>query len=186
MSVSPDGTRLIGISKQYGGAPTGQLVLVDLASQSATPLPITAPAVPDLAVWSADGNAVFYSTIQESGNVIPATPEEQQKLGEATGYMEPTTLPLNIVTIRRFNLADTTDTEVYTGPAFAIGRLAPTPDGAGLLFSQIPNMEQWVAAVVSGVMPEDPMSLLPIGLYYLDLTSGAASSGGNGYGPVRV
>ncbi len=175
VSVSPDGSRLVGISKERGDPPYAQMLTIDLATRAVTPIAAAASVMPDLVVWGADGNSIFYSTLQASGNVIPATPEEQQILGEAIGSMEPATLPLNIVTIHRFDLSTMTDTEIYSGQAFAIGRMAPTPDGAGLLFSQIPNMEAWVAALIGGTAPEDPLTLFPVTLHYLDLSTGSVS-----------
>jgi hypothetical protein len=176
--VSPDGTKVVGISRENAYAESGQLVVVDLATQTTTALPTAAPVVPDLVTWGADGSSVFYSAIQKVSDV-PGTPEGQQKLAEAIGYLEPTTLPVNEAAIHRLNLSDNADTQIYAGDAFAVGRMIALPGGNALLFSLIPNVDDWVAGIVDGTIEawaeDTPQRYFQVELYYLDLASGAAS-----------
>jgi len=53
------------------------------------------------------------------------------------------------VGIRRFNLASGEDTRIYQGgeDAFSIGRMFALADKDVLVFSQIPNLQDWIAAL---------------------------------------
>jgi|GEM_PF-3875420 len=57
--------------------------------------------------------------------------------------------PLCAVGIRRFNLASGEDTRIYQGgeDAFSIGRMFALADKDVLVFSQIPNLQDWIAAL---------------------------------------
>ena len=61
--VSPDGARVAGTG------PEGQVMVVDLATGDVTAFS-AAPGV-DLLAWAADGQSLFYSTRQQTGESRP-------------------------------------------------------------------------------------------------------------------
>lgn len=165
--LSPDQNRLLGIS---GGA----LTLVDLPTQTVTTL--TTLAAPDQVAWGALGTGdVYYSTRIDSGRTIELTGEEMQTFIDALHVSQMPELPLYLVSIHRLNLATGDDSEVYSDAAWAIGRMAATPDGMALIFSQVPNLSNWVRAVIEGTLTTTDFSAMlttiSTELYRLNLDS---------------
>jgi hypothetical protein len=186
VSVAPDGSQMVGINKQYvqdTNSWTGELMLVNLTNLVTA---VTSSlANPDQVVWGTapDSIDVFYSSM-EVARMVPTDPAAQAALGEATGSMQPTTLPVNTVAIHRENIVTGEDVLVYQGEGYAIGKMMPTPDGSAVVFSQIASLEAWVNAVVSGTVDpwsNDPgLNLIPVELYVVNLGDGALSLIGTG------
>lgn len=166
-----------------------QLAVVDLATAEFRLL--ETEATPDQVVWSANGDAIFYTVYEVLPEGIPMTEAEQETLslyfgagdGPFAGF------PLHQVQIRRYDLATNTDEVVYTAPedAASIGRLFAVDEGT-LIFSQIPNLQNWIAAVAEGKIDlsslEDTTDLqlaaVPVRVLSLDLSSGDVAEIGTG------
>jgi len=178
VAVSPDGTQLAAINNANPAELSGQLVIVDLMTQAVTP--ITTSKVPTIVTWDNQGH-LFYSAIEMTGN-IPTTPEDQQTFGEVVGYGGPATIEFNTALIYQLDIASQTDTLVYSGPAYAVGRMIPTQDGSGLVFSLIPNMDRFIQGLVEGTIDyfgdhgtEQSMAAVSVSLYHLNLADGSLS-----------
>mgnify|MGYP000070612777 CR=1 FL=1 len=173
VDVSMDGAQLVGITDPESGAPTGgTLTVVDLATGNQ--MPLAAVASPDQVAWGATGE-IFYSTRTTVDGTIPGSDAEffETTMGMTGG------VSLTQVTIHRVDLAATTDAEVYTGNAYAVGRLMASPDGQWLFFSTIPNAEALADAVTGGAVtaqtsPEEILSFFLPNLNRLALATGAA------------
>jgi hypothetical protein len=174
--VSPDRTQVLGILD-------GTLVLVDLATQTITPL-LAATDVPDQVAWGAPNTRdVFYSTRDVTDQSLVSSDADLQAIADSLNYTSTDYLDLPVmhVTIHRFNLDTEIDTVIYEADAYAIGRMIPTPEGSALLFSQVPNMQAWVQAILEegSVSQDRAKELIQTVLYYLDLSTGDLSW----YGP---
>lgn len=156
-SISPDGTRIIGLADPEPGFGDGVLTIVDLASGAETTL-VTA-AQPDQVAWGPSGE-IYYSTRTPAG-VVPGS--AALTTGELTAYS---------VSVHRIDLEAATDAEIWSGRAFAVGRLLPAPGGV-LYFTTTPNADAWVAAAASGALGEEELyslrayDFLPVSLYRL-------------------
>jgi len=176
--VSPDGARVAGTG------PEGQVMVVDLATGDVTAFS-AAPGV-DLLAWAADGQSLFYSTRQQTGESLPASAEEQEQLAQALGMIEPSAaqMPVMSVSLNQLDLASGESTTRYVAEAYAIGRIVPTPDGQTVLFSQIPNLHDWVAQVLNNTI--DPMmdvgqqqlASVPVTLFALNLADDSVAGVG--------
>ncbi len=175
--LSPDGQTIAAIKSVYeNDAITSSLVLVDLASGTVTEM---VPAQePQQIAWANDGT-LYYSSRIETGDIFSSlTPEQQQVFDTATGGLG---MPLSAwqVSINKFDPATNLEQTVYTGDAYQVGRMAVSADGS-LWFSLVPNQAAWVNAIVSGQLDpvtssmNDVFAVLPVAVYRLDPTSGAA------------
>ncbi|WP_119069075.1 hypothetical protein [Aggregatilinea lenta] len=175
--VSPDGMRVAGVAD-------GQLAVIDLATGQSTP--VASQPGTDQVAWGADGTSLFYSTRQETGRTLPATPDEQQQLAQALGASDPSMLEFPVMTVGLYQvaLADGTESTLYISEAYAIGRILPTPDGAAVLFSEIPNLDLWVQQVISGqINPtadvgQQQLDTVPVTLFALSLVDGSVTAVG--------
>jgi hypothetical protein len=83
------------------------------------------------------------------------------------------------VGIRRFNLASGEDTPIYQGgeDAFSIGRMFALADKDVLVFSQIPNLQDWIAALAAGRFErngpintlQEQIETVPVSIFSLNL-----------------
>lgn len=178
VKISPDGKTIAGIIKPFDDSSPHQLLLIDLATMAITELPVSAPLSLDQVFWGTTVNDLYYTTVVTTGEV-PADAEEQQQLAESLGRLKPFARQVNAVEIHHLDLITNADITLYSGSAFALGRLTVMPAGAGILFSLIPNADRWVEAALAGdINPEEGKygtNFLAIELYYLDVTSGAVS-----------
>ena len=178
VNISPDGMKIAGMVKSFYNSDPRQLLLIDLSTQVITELTISANVGLDQVFWGTTNNDLFYTTTVTVAR-IPADDAGQQKLGEAFGYMNATTLPENAIELHHLDLATNIDTILYFGSAYALGRLVATPDGAGILFSSIPNVDRWLEALLAGEISlqegDSGSNLLAVELYYLDMASGTVS-----------
>jgi len=84
-----------------------------------------------------------------------------------------------VVGIRRFTLVSGDDTQIYQGgeDAFSIGRMVALADKDVLVFSQIPNLQDWIAALAAGRFdPNGPtnthqeqIETVPVSVFALNL-----------------
>jgi hypothetical protein len=199
-TLSPDGTTLAGrIWDRTSGLPA-QLVTVDLMSLEVQTYETV--DLPDQVIWSADGASLFYSVHQMLDTMIPMTADEQAALRnlQASATDDPNGgFPLFAVGIRRFNLASGDDTRIYQGgeDAFSIGHMFALADKDVLVFSQIPNLQDWIAAIAAGRFdPNGPtntrqeqIETVPVSVFALNLRTQrvtAINSGVNLYVPNRL
>jgi hypothetical protein len=72
---------------------------------------------------------------------------------QATGLGEDSsipTVPVYDLAIHRYDLTTGDDSVIYTSQGHSIPRLSITPDGAGLVFSELGLLDDWLEAVRSG------------------------------------
>ena len=119
------------------------------------------------------------------------TDEEQEAISQYFGAPDGgfAGFPLYDVSIHRYDLSSSENTVVYNAPetAASIGRIFAVGDGK-LVFSQIPNLQDWIAAIAAGEFdpssPEDTaaqqLATVPVPVFTLDLESGELTQVGEG------
>ncbi|NDJ75634.1 MAG: hypothetical protein GYB65_05195 [Chloroflexi bacterium] len=180
VAVSPDGEQLAGVRVHYDtdGTATRELVLVNLSNLVSTVQPT--PGMPQVVTWSAapDSTNLYFTVVEETAR-FPADAEQQQRMSEALDYMEPTTLPINTVTVYQQNIVTTETIPVHQIEAYAIGRLHVLSDESGLVFSVIPSLDTWGNLVLTGgIDPWDSemgLSVTLVELHHLNLADGSVS-----------
>jgi len=165
-AVSPDRTRAVGIQKN------AQLVMVDLANGSVTPM--QAEANPDQVAWSGDGSTIVYSTVTP-GQVIKgvASPVWQQLLRSDA----PLDAQTYTVSLWRVAATGGPSTRLFRQQGFAIGVIAPAPDSSGVAFSFIPSDAELVQQVNGGAPAVQARSLAPRPQIYFVNWNGDSQSG---------
>ncbi|NDJ85112.1 MAG: hypothetical protein GYB66_04435 [Chloroflexi bacterium] len=146
-ALSPDRTKLAAI----GG--DGSVFEIDLVSGERTPLPLQTPA--DQIAWSHNNEVLYYSALMPGQPFLvdnPALEERAQRVLKTFPYES----ALNTVTITAYNLADGSNDVRWQGQAYAVGRMVPAPNNAGLLFSVIPSDREWTMAFIEEA---DPVTL---------------------------
>ncbi|MHB8628423.1 MAG: hypothetical protein ACYDBJ_12925 [Aggregatilineales bacterium] len=115
--LSPDKTQLAGITG-------GKLAIVDVAGGQARPLPISA----DQVVWGSDSGSLLYAT---------RTIKTPLSLSATVVGVAAFQSAVYDLSLHRYTLTGAQDDTLYTGMGFAIGSIAPSPDGSGLIFTVI-------------------------------------------------
>jgi hypothetical protein len=110
---------------------------------------------------------IYYTTI-DNGLPISGSDSNAVSNGSAVPLIRRT------VGIHRVDLTATTDTQIYSAAAYAIGRLFVTPDNAALYFSSIPNADRYVDALNKGVITQqaaqsDLLAYFPVEFYRIAL-----------------
>jgi dipeptidyl aminopeptidase/acylaminoacyl peptidase len=183
IAYSPDGKTIAGVQAHFVGENPQKpfvysLVLVDLSTLAVTD--VATQAEPDQLAWNNDGTQLFYSSLAITGNLADGlSPEALDRLGQVTGRdQNGAILGVNSVqaTIHQLNIAAGEDITLYTADAFAIGRMAATPEGQHLIASQVAGLNAWVAGIADGTY--DPQAdtdgsgaraLVPVTLYRIPL-----------------
>jgi hypothetical protein len=128
-ALAPDGTRL--------AARTGESVAVlDLLSGQRDDLPADG-AVRALA-WTADGAAILYATETPVDRLALDDPAERARAGPAFGRW-PVEVGIYDLALVRADVASGAQSLIWRGQGRAVGRIAPAPDGSGVLFSAVPS-----------------------------------------------
>jgi hypothetical protein len=150
--ISPDRFTVAGIAQtNTETSMTRTLTLVNLETLEARA--VTTTDMPDQLAYDAQGN-LYYSARVEIGNWLEAfTPEATLKIAAALGYVTDESQPgleyLPRYETRIYRIApDGTETLLYAGDGYAIGRMAIS--GTTLYFSQVDSGETWFNAVISG------------------------------------
>lgn len=179
VALSSDGTRLIGmifdpsisiVQTQIAVADlqTGEIFLLETDSQ------------PDQVIWSTDGSSIFYTVYEAQEGTIPMTSDEQEALDIYFGATGQTFagFPQYAAEIHHYDLTANTDELIYVAPdeVASIGRLFATNENT-LIFSQIPNLQAWIAAIADGeIDPSSPDDLqratVPVSVMVLNLNTG--------------
>lgn len=169
VSVSEDGQQLLGAQEEGGDPTTGVLTLIDLETQAVTEF--ETEAIPDVTAFAADGSGALYYGARSITRTIDATDVPslvEMQLGEIDAYT---------VTIHRID--GESETQIYEGDAYGLGRLLPTAAGE-LFFSLIPNGDAWVEAAREGMQTNQSFTAMareyfPIELLALN-TDGSATA----------
>lgn len=170
IALSADRTQLVGLT------PDHKTYQVNLQTRQATALPTAIQ--PDQLAWGENGD-VFYST-RESIGLLDMSAADQVKLQQVIGSDTAAQIDKKHVTIHRFNTQSNSDTVIYEADAWAIGRMFVIPGGNVLVFSQVPNMQGWVQALVAGTIDpttatnDQQLATIPTQLFRMDLSTGKA------------
>ncbi len=150
-TIAPDRARAAAVQLSAQGRPAA-LAVIDLATGAATAVNIGPDFVQngelDQVAWTADGQAIFFSTLTPLAVNISLDPKLLTPL-----FPGVTALSFKNHTARLWSvpaqggaptqLAELADKE-------GIGRIAPLPDGSGVLFSVIPSLVPLLKRVGSG------------------------------------
>jgi hypothetical protein len=164
--LSPDRTKLAALNGEQPGSSPQSPVIVDLANGNV--IQLTTAAVPDQIIWNSNTD-LYYSTRQGLGQ------DNQQHQVSGTGGMQLSNLSVGI---HHLDLSTSTDTPIYQGTAFGIGRMFIS--GGMLFFSQVAELDAQTRAAMDAAMQGQGQmpSVLPsslVTLYSLPLNGGAAS-----------
>lgn len=144
--IVPDGNRAAGIRTNMIDRSMGTLVLLDLNTGSA--VDIATSGEPDQLAWSADGQAIYYSTRTMGENIITQLSDEQRDVITQDFGFEMTELYAFSAGVHRVELVTGSDNEIFNANAYAVGRMSEV-NGA-LYVSLVPNMNEWLIAVGNG------------------------------------
>jgi hypothetical protein len=162
-ALSPDGTRFLSHT-------TNGLAVLDFENWQRTNLNV-GPDVQQVA-WAADGETVYYSTATLADSVTLDDDADQARGEEFFGFW-PVMVGVYDVTLMRVDLATNQQGVLWEGQGRGIGRIAPAPDGSGLLFSLVPSSQPVVEVFRAGgdplavreAWPEPALYWLPAGSY---------------------
>lgn len=128
-ALSPDRTRFLARTS-WGP------VLIDLPAGTRTDLGLDAKA--QALAWAADGAAFYYSAATPADAQTLDDPADEAR-GRAAFGVWPVTIGVYDLTLTRVDLAGPVENTLWQGQGRAVGRIAPAPDGSGVLFSVIPS-----------------------------------------------
>jgi len=138
--IAPDGARL--------AARTGiGIALLDVASGQRDDLP--ADSAVRALTWTADGTALLYATETLVDQVTLDDPAEQADAETVFGRW-PVEVGVYDLALVRLDVASGAQTLLWRGQGRAVGRIAPAPDGSGVLFSIVPSGLALVEAFRAG------------------------------------
>ncbi len=139
-TVAPDGTRLAARSGDG-------ITVLNLASGERSDLradgAVRAPA------WTADGAALLYATETLVDQVTLDDPADRARAETAFGRW-PVEVGVYDLALVRVDVASGAQTLIWRGQGRAVGRIAPAPDGSGVLFSVVPSGLALVEAFRAG------------------------------------
>jgi hypothetical protein len=88
--------------------------------------------------WGIDGHTIYYTTETAADSRTLDDPADQAR-GEDLFGMWPVTITVYDVALVQLDLDLDQETVIWQGQGRGIGRIAPAPDGSGLLFTLIPS-----------------------------------------------
>lgn len=138
---SPDGRTMLGI------LPAENLVRLNLRTGALERIEL--PQSAEQIAWRSDGSGFFFSTasLKEQLTVNEGDPERGRALfGDFPPRIAVYTLALWEVDLRTGIV-----TPLFEGEGRAIGRIAPSPDGSGVLFSIVQSAQRLADAFVNNV-----------------------------------
>lgn len=173
--LSPDESAFVGMLAEGGEIKQPLTLLhIKLTDNAATALPIsTGAAVPESLAWSADGRALYYgvSTLKQRIRLDDAADAER---GTKAFGSWPVESAVYEVVLHRIDLASGVDAELYKASGRGIGRIAPAPDGSGVLFTFIQDSSTVFEAFNNNASPGELLRLMPQSrLYWLPLDGDA-------------
>jgi hypothetical protein len=135
--LSPDGAQIAAIRQ-------GTITLVDLREGAQRDVPTQ--HTPDQIAWG-DGQTLYYSVRTLLPGPLPVSEQEAEVFTNLFGAPADI-LPQYAVAIQRVDLGSGQESQVYSGPGWAVGRMFQS--GGALYFSLVPNGEAWIEALASG------------------------------------
>ncbi len=179
--LSPDRTRFAG------RAPQG-LAIIDVQSGQRTDLSVGADA--SQLAWSADGQSVYYSTTRLTDGTLFDKAADEARGQEIFGFW-PVQVGVYELVLARVDLATGEKADLWRGQGRAIGRIAPVPDGSGVVFSVISSSVPVAEIFQAGADPTTDYEAWPGPALYLLLNgqTGArllAYSGAPVFAPVTL
>ncbi len=88
--------------------------------------------------WGPDGQTLYFATAALTDSVTLDDPGDAAR-GEGFFGMWPVTLGVYDLALVRLDLTSDNESVIWQGQGRGIGRIAPAPDGSGLLFSVVPS-----------------------------------------------
>ncbi|MEP7284178.1 MAG: hypothetical protein ABI947_00255, partial [Chloroflexota bacterium] len=167
--VAPDGTQLLGIA---GDDTAAKLVRFNLSDRSSSEIPTT--ATPDQVGWSPDGKVLYYSTAT-SKKALTLDAADQKDRGLKAFAVWPFQTKLYTTSLHGIDLSTSVDVPLYGQDGRAIVNIAPSPDGAGMLFLVVQDASALVEGFQNNVSASDLRRDAPsVMLYWLPLPPGRA------------
>lgn len=166
-TLSPDASRLAAIDLSQA------VYVIDIATGQLNVLSLEFPA--DQLGWSWDGRKLYFSNLFSSAPFVLDDPVYATQAVATLGAF-PYTSTLNTVSLLEYDLVARTQTTLWQGQAYAIGRIVGAPNSAGVLFTTIPSDREYVLAF----MQNAPLSTLRFArpetqLYWLSAAGGQAN-----------
>ncbi|QPC83860.1 hypothetical protein G4Y79_05630 [Phototrophicus methaneseepsis] len=182
VTLSADRTQLLGTTFDPEHRDAGkQLAIADLATGDVQTFETEMPV--DQVAWSASDDSAFYTVYQSRTESIPVTQAQEDALRASFGLEDGTvaSFALYTVQLRQFDLTTHSDTLLYSGSdeVASIGRVYAVDEDT-LIFSQIPNLQRWIADIGDGVFdPAAPfdtttaqIATVPVKVLKLTLSTG--------------
>ncbi|MDX2139928.1 MAG: hypothetical protein SF123_17715 [Chloroflexota bacterium] len=171
--ISPDGTCVAGIAMRLNEPTPLEISVLDLTNDNLTTF--TVDATPDQLAWNATGSGIFYS-VRAFDTLLNYEGEALSRIEAVLG--EGTALERYTVNLFALDLSSGTNSLIYNGDGYAIGRILPTD--SGVYFSVVPNIDAWTNAIADGSF--DPFTateaesdaLMPITIWRAALDASAA------------
>lgn len=130
VSVSVDRSKVAALDSE------GALVVIDLASgEQQNP---RASDEIDQLTWSWNGERLYYSVVRNSETMTLDDPAQESDVQRYLGVF-PYVSELNELVLVELDLAGEVLSRLWVGRGYAIGRIVPTPNNNGLVFSLIPS-----------------------------------------------
>ncbi|WP_162909524.1 hypothetical protein [Aggregatilinea lenta] len=179
--LSPDRTRFAGRGPQG-------LAIIDVNSGARTDLSVGASA--SQLAWSPDGGSVYYSTTRLTDGTLFDKPADEERGQQVFGFW-PVQVGVYELTLARVDVASGETTELWHGAGRAIGRIAPVPDGSGVVFSAISSSVAVAEIFQAGADPTTAYDTWPQPALYLLLDGQTearllAYSGAPVFAPVTI
>lgn len=144
VALSPDQTRAAGVE-------SGGIRIVNLENGEIST--VGTQFTPDQIAWGGDNGTLYYSVRRLMDTPLPLAENEIQAMSQWMGLPD-VSIPQYAVSIYRVSLGAGQESETYSGPGWAVGRMFAS--GSSLYFSMVPNGESWIEAITSGSI--DPNS----------------------------
>ncbi|PJF42205.1 MAG: hypothetical protein CUN50_04990 [Candidatus Thermofonsia Clade 1 bacterium] len=142
--LAPDGRSLLGIVPAESGAELARLNLLTGALER-LPLP---QSVEQLA-WRPDGRGIFFATSALKDQITVSEGDSARSLALFGAF--PLRVALYEIKLWELDLRTGVLTELFSGEGRAIGRIAPSPDGSGMLFSLVQSARRLAEALANNV-----------------------------------
>jgi hypothetical protein len=156
--ISPDGSELLGLTGQ-----PPSLLRFKPADHSA--ITLTTAGTPDQAAWSAAGNAVYYSALAAK-TTVSLKDDSQRDRGTQVFGTWPFQSTVYTVTLHKIDLATNQDVVLAETTGRAVGHIAPSPDGSGVLYTLIEDDANLAEAFQNNATAGDLLREMPVALLY--------------------
>ncbi|HML23660.1 MAG TPA: hypothetical protein PKD09_18535 [Aggregatilinea sp.] len=155
--LSPDRARFAGRGPQG-------LAIIDMASGARTDLSVGADA--SQLAWSPDGASLYYSTTRLTDGTLFDKAADEERGQQIFGFW-PVQVGVYELGLARVDVASGEKTDLWRGEGRAIGRIAPIPDGSGVVFSVISSSVPVAEIFQAGADPTTQYEAWPGPLLYM-------------------